>query len=80
MTRTLGQTVGIAVLGALWATRTAFYTGNAIGVDATSASASSQVAALNDTYLVTTGLIAVALLLAVWGLVNELRGETGPLA
>lgn len=80
MTRTLGQTVGIAVLGALWATRTAFYAGNAIGVDATSASASSQVAALNDTYLATTALIAVALLLAVWGLANELRGETGPMA
>ena len=80
MTRTLGQTVGIAVLGALWASRTAFYAGQGFAGGANTAPAASQVAALSDTYLVTTGLIAIALLLAVWGLANEMRGETGPVA
>ena len=42
------------------------------------ASATAQVAALSDTYLVAIVLIAIALALAVWGLIQEWRGVTGP--
>jgi len=78
VTRTLGQTVGIAVLGALWATRVVHYAGGTLDGEVTNASAAAQVAALSDTYLVTIILIAIALGLAVWGLIQEWRRVTGP--
>jgi EmrB/QacA subfamily drug resistance transporter len=73
VTRTLGQTTGIAILGALWASRVFAYAGEVIEGGATEASPSAQVAAIQDTFLVTTLLIAVALVLASWSLVRERR-------
>jgi MFS family permease len=73
VTRTLGQTTGIAVLGALWASRVISYAPMASEGGATEAPSLAQVAALNDTFLVTTLLIAVALALAGWALVQERR-------
>ena len=78
ITRTMGQTVGIAVLGALWAARVVYYAGGTLDGEVTNALATTQVAALSDTYLVTIILIAIALALAVWGLIQEWRGVTGP--
>jgi EmrB/QacA subfamily drug resistance transporter len=64
-TRTVGQTSGVALLGALWASRALNYA-SAEGVDsASSASAGAQAAALQDTYLVTMALVATSLLLAL---------------
>jgi EmrB/QacA subfamily drug resistance transporter len=74
VTRTLGQTTGIAVLGALWAGRVTYYTGGAAGSGATSAPASAQVAGLHDTALFIVLLITLALALAIWALVQERRG------
>ncbi|HSG18812.1 MAG TPA: DHA2 family efflux MFS transporter permease subunit [Anaerolineae bacterium] len=71
-TRTIGQTAGIALLGALWAGRTLYYAGSALAAGATEASSEAQAAALQDTFLVTTALVAAALLLAV---VAWLRGR-----
>ncbi|UCG26373.1 MAG: DHA2 family efflux MFS transporter permease subunit [Chloroflexota bacterium] len=71
-TRTIGQTAGIALLGALWAGRTLYYAGSAAATGATEASAVAQAAALQDTFLVTTVLVAAALLLAV---IAWLRGR-----
>jgi MFS family permease len=73
VTRTLGQTTGIAVLGALWASRVISYAPLASEGGATDAAPSAQVAALQDTFLVATLLIAVALALAGWSLVRERR-------
>ena len=64
-TRTIGQTAGIALLGALWAGRTLYYAGSDSAGRATEASAEAQAAALQDTFLVTMALVAAALLLAV---------------
>ncbi len=75
VTRTLGQTTGIAVLGALWASRVVFYVGEVLQGGATAAPPSAQVAALQDTFLVTALLIAVALALAAWRLVRERREQ-----
>jgi EmrB/QacA subfamily drug resistance transporter len=75
VTRTLGQTAGIAVLGALWASRVFFYVGEALEGGATAAPPAAQVAALQDTFLITTLLITLALALASWGLVQERRGR-----
>ncbi len=61
VTRTLGQTSGIAVLGAVWASRTATYAGAPLVGGATTAPVEAQIAALQDTYLVAAGLIFVAL-------------------
>ena len=44
ITRTLGQTMGIAVVGALWASRTLFHHGFAVPEGATGAPAGAQVA------------------------------------
>ncbi len=73
ITRTLGQTMGIAIVGALWASRTLFHHGSAVPGGATGAPAGAQVAGLHDTFLVVMGLIALAVSLSVWGLVQERR-------
>jgi EmrB/QacA subfamily drug resistance transporter len=80
ITRTLGQTTGIAILGALWASRVFAYAGTVPLEGATAAQATAQVAGLHDTFLIVTGLLVLALLLGVWGLVHERRmRETTPL-
>jgi EmrB/QacA subfamily drug resistance transporter len=67
VTRTMGQTTGIAVLGALWASRVAHYAGGLPAAGATTAPATAQVAGLGDTFTVIVILIALATLLAMWG-------------
>lgn len=66
ITRTLGQTIGIAALNAIWASRIISYSPEVAGGDITAASAAIQVAALRDTALVIIGLVIFALLLATW--------------
>jgi EmrB/QacA subfamily drug resistance transporter len=75
ITRTLGQTTGIAVLGAVWASRVFHHAGAALPGGATAASAVAQVAGLQDTFLGDVFLISAALALGIWGLVQELRGQ-----
>jgi len=75
ITRTLGQTTGIAVLGALWAGRVAHHTGAPLAGGATSAPAAAQVAALGDTFSLIVALLALAVGLAGWGLVQERRSQ-----
>jgi MFS family permease len=75
LTRTIGQTTGIAVLGATWASRVFAYAGMPVPGGATAAPAELQVAALRDTYLGIFVLIAFGLLLAIWALVEERRTE-----
>ncbi len=64
ITRTLGQTAGIATLAALWAGRVAFYAPDSFATDTTDAPAWAQVAGLHDVSVVAVMLISVALLLA----------------
>lgn len=73
MTRTLGQTVGIAALGAVWAGRVAVYAGTPIGGETTTAPLPAQVAGLHDTFFVSVVLVALAVALAIWGLLHERR-------
>jgi EmrB/QacA subfamily drug resistance transporter len=75
MTRLIGQITGIAVLGALWAARTAVYSGPAWTGDPSTAPAVSQVAGLRDTSLLAVGLIVVALILGTWALRRERRAQ-----
>jgi len=73
LSRTLGQTTGVAVLGALWAARVAQHAGGVPPGGATAASPAAQVAGLGDTYLSVAGLMAVALALSLWALRRERR-------
>jgi hypothetical protein len=75
VTRTLGQTVGVAVMGAVWAGRTAFYAGARIQSGATLAPPEAQVAALQDTFHAAAVLLAAALLLGIWAYVHEYHGK-----
>lgn len=73
ITRTLGQTTGIALLGALWAARVFYYAGENLPGGATMASARAQVAGLQDAFLIMAAMIAVAFALALWALIRERR-------
>jgi len=71
VTRTLGQTTGIATLGALWAGQVYKHAGSVITGGATSAPIFAQVSALRDTFVIVSVLIFIALLLSIWGLREE---------
>ena len=75
VTRTLGQTVGVAVMGAVWAGRTAFYAGARMQSGATLAPPEAQVAALQDTFHTAAVLLAAALLMGIWAYVREYHGK-----
>jgi len=70
LSRTLGQTAGIAVFGALWAGRVAAYAGETLPGGATTAPGPAQIAGLSDTFLAMLFLTVMALLLSVWGIVR----------
>ena len=79
ITRTIGQTTGIAVLGAAWASRVFAYAGGPLPGGATAAPAIWQVSALRDTYLGIFALIVFGLALGIWALVEE-RSAAGKAA
>ncbi|MBT3337985.1 MAG: MFS transporter [Anaerolineae bacterium] len=71
VTRTLGQTTGIAILGALWAGQVFKHVGNLLPGGATTAPIAAQVAGLQTTFLLVSVLIFLALLLSIWGMREE---------
>ena len=74
LTRTIGQITGMAIIGTLWASGVVAH-GGPVG-DATTASPTIQVAALQDTLHVIVILIALALTLSVWALWQERAART----
>jgi EmrB/QacA subfamily drug resistance transporter len=64
MVRTLGQVVGIAVLGAFFAWRLTVYGG--AGVQIRTAAPEAIVRAIHDQFLLVAGLIVIGFLIAVW--------------
>ena len=73
ITRNTGQLTGIAILGAVWALRVSYHYGAT--VDAQAAPAASQAAALRDVGMVNTVIVAIALVLSLWSLVEERRSD-----
>jgi TRAP-type C4-dicarboxylate transport system permease small subunit len=71
LTRTLGQSTGIAIIGAIWAALTLSYSGADQAISATDAPVSAQVSALQNTFIFTSSIILFALLLALWALLKE---------
>ena len=77
ITRILGQTTGIALLGALWATRVGVHAGILPPDGPSAAAPAAQVAALQDTMWVSVVLVLTAFGLALWALLVERRpGQT----
>jgi MFS family permease len=77
VTRTLGQTTGIALLGAIWAGRVLFYTGFLPEAGAAAAPAAAQVAGLRDAFHVGAALVGLALILSISSLLQERRTRSG---
>ena len=75
LTRTLGQTTGIALLGAFWAARAVFYNEAPLPDGVTTASAEIQVASLQDTFLMITAVSVVTLLVGLWAFWYEKRAK-----
>ncbi|MEX0796663.1 MAG: DHA2 family efflux MFS transporter permease subunit [Acidimicrobiia bacterium] len=72
LTRLMGQVVGIAVLGSIWAARVAVEAGGVLPEGgATAAPAGAQVAGLHTVFIVATGIMLTATALAAWGLRRE---------
>ena len=75
ITRTLGQTTGIAILGAVWAGRV-IQLGNDYAGSATQAPIQLQAQALQETFVVASFLIGTAFCLAVWRLLSQRKYST----
>jgi MFS family permease len=73
LTRVLGQSTGIAIIGAVWSALTLNYTESLLVTSATDAPAAAQVSALQNTFTFIAGIIFFALLLALWALIKERR-------
>ncbi|MGB5060393.1 MAG: MFS transporter, partial [Candidatus Promineifilaceae bacterium] len=71
LSRTLGQTTGIALFGALWAGRVAVYARTPLPGGATTAPVAAQIAGLSDTFLALMILTLVALAMSVWGIIQD---------
>jgi EmrB/QacA subfamily drug resistance transporter len=77
ITRTLGQTTGIAILSAVWASRVGYYIGSGnVNVDATQAPIPAQIAGLHETIYLVVGLLIFAFLLSLWALYQVLGKKT----
>ena len=74
--RTIGQTTGIAIMGAIWSSLVLKYTGGGLSVQATDALPAFQVAGLQSTLMITVILIFLALVLSLWALITELRAKS----
>ena len=79
LTRALGQTAGIAVLGSVWAARVAVRADVAVGADAHTAPFVAQVGGLHDMMRLVLVLILAALALCTWDLVRGRRAPTDPM-
>jgi MFS family permease len=73
ITRTLGQTTGIATLGAIWASRTFYHAGQIYPGGATEAPIAAQIAGQQDAFSLTVILVLIGLGLGIWALVEERR-------
>lgn len=73
LTRTIGQTTGIALLGAFWETRVKVVANIAAIEDITAAPIDAQISGLQNTILLGVFLVLVALSLSIWALIQWRR-------
>jgi len=70
ISRTLGQTVGVALAGAMWASRVSSRSGEVIAAEAVKAPPEFQTAALQDVFLAMSVLLLGSLLYIIWNAWN----------
>ena len=78
LTRTVGQTAGIAILSAFWENRVAFYNGGFLESGATFAPIATQVAGLQDTVTLPVVILVAAFLISSgrwWNSSNRKRSN-----
>jgi hypothetical protein len=75
LTRTLGQTVGISILGALWEANVFHFAGNVQAADATQAPIPAQVSGLHVAMMFAAVIIVAALCLSAWALITVTRNK-----
>ena len=73
ITRTLGQTSGIAIFGAIWAAQVIAFLGSVPTGGATAAPIAAQVAGLQGTFRISGVLVMLGLALSIWGVIQERR-------
>lgn len=80
LTRLMGQVVGIAVLGSVWAARVAAASGGSLpDGGATAADPAAQVAGLHFTFLIAGIVMLLATIIGAWGLRRErFQAEVSP--
>jgi hypothetical protein len=78
LTRVLGQSTGIAIIGAIWSAMTFHYTGAIQISGATQAPPAAQINALQNTFIFISIIICFALILAFWALIKERRMRAVP--
>jgi MFS family permease len=66
ISRTLGQTTGIAIIGTLWATRVSFYAGAKFEAGPTRTNITAQIHGLTDALSAIVILVGLALFLNIW--------------
>lgn len=71
LTRTLGQSTGIAAVSAFWVSRVAIHANHSFDFNATRTDPAAQVAGLTDTFWLTAGLIGAALILSLLNCIRE---------
>jgi EmrB/QacA subfamily drug resistance transporter len=71
LTRSLGQISGIAAVAAFWVIRVATHAHHSFNFNATRTDPAAQVAGLTDTFWVTVGFIATALILSLISCIRE---------
>jgi EmrB/QacA subfamily drug resistance transporter len=76
LNRALGQTIGMALLGAIWASRAFHHAGQFFADGATEAPALAQVTALHDVFVSMVILLAAALGMAIWAFSQSRQPET----
>jgi EmrB/QacA subfamily drug resistance transporter len=74
-TRTLGNVVGVAVLGAIWAIRAVYHNNGPVEGGPTNAAIPIQIPAMQDTFRVSAFMVVIALVLAFWAYVSERRSR-----
>jgi hypothetical protein len=72
----LGQTTGVAILGAVWAARAFLIESLPISGSATQLPPDAQVKALSNIFLLCTIIIGCALIIAIGAWAQEKRGST----
>jgi hypothetical protein len=75
LNRALGQTIGMALLGAIWASRAFHHAGQFSADGATEAPALAQVTALHDVFVGMVILLAAALGMAIWAFSQSRQPE-----